>query len=126
MVKPDGVARGLVGEIIARIERKGISITELKKMQINEALAKEHYKEHVDKPFFSELVSFITSGPIVAMTLEGESVVSTIRALVGATDPKQAAPGTIRGDFAMEIGKNIVHASDSKESASREITLFFG
>jgi nucleoside-diphosphate kinase len=125
MIKPDGVSRGLVGEVISRIERKGFTITKLRKMQINEALAKEHYQEHVDKPFFSELVSFITSGPVVAMIVEGEKVASTIRAMVGATDPKEAAPGTIRGDFAVEVGKNIVHASDSSKSAKREIALFF-
>jgi nucleoside-diphosphate kinase len=126
MVKPDGVARTLVGEVISRIERKGFTITDLKKMQINESLAKKHYQEHMNKPFFSELVSFIMSGPVVAMIVEGEGVVSTIRAMVGATDPKEAAPGTIRGDFAVEIGKNIVHASDSPKSARREIALFFG
>ncbi len=126
MIKPDGVSRGLVGEVISRIERKGFAITKLRKMQINEELAKKHYQEHRDKPFFSELVSFITSGPVVTTIVEGEDVVSTIRAMVGATDPKEAAPGTIRGDFAVEIGKNIVHASDSPESARREIALFFG
>lgn len=126
MVKPDGVASGLAGEVISRIERKGFTVAELKKMQIDEALAKKHYQEHADKPFFSELVSFITSGPVVAMIVEGEGVVETIRSMVGATDPKLAAPGTIRGDLAVDIGKNIVHASDSPESAGREISLFFG
>ncbi|GBE17745.1 MAG TPA: nucleoside-diphosphate kinase [Nitrospirae bacterium] len=125
MVKPDGVARGLTGEVISRVERKGYSISRLKKMTISDELAREHYGEHVDKPFFGELVSFITSGPVVAMVVEGEDVVSTIRRMVGVTDPKEAAPGTIRGDYAVEIGSNIVHASDSDESAAREIKLFF-
>ncbi|MFV2040579.1 MAG: nucleoside-diphosphate kinase [Candidatus Hydrothermarchaeales archaeon] len=126
MVKPDGVARGLTGEVITRIERKGFTVTELRKIVISEELAKRHYGEHADKPFFGELVSFITSGPVVAMVVEGEDVVSTVRKMVGITNPKEAAPGTIRGDYAVEIGSNIVHASDSAESAKREITLFFG
>ncbi len=126
MVKPDGVARGLTGEVITRIERKGFTVTELRKMVISEGLAKRHYGEHADKPFFGELVSFITSGPVVAMVVEGEDVVSTVRKMVGITNPKEAAPGTIRGDYAVEIGSNIVHASDSAESAEREIELFFG
>ncbi len=126
MVKPDGVSRGLTGEVITRIERKGFVVTELKKRVISEELAKRHYGEHADKPFFDELVSFITSGPVVAMIVEGEDVVSTVRKMVGVTNPKEAAPGTIRGDYAVEIGSNIVHASDSDESAEREIELFFG
>ena len=126
MVKPDGVASGLTGEVISRIERKGYKISQLKKMTISEELAKKHYGEHSEKPFFGELVSFITSGPVVAMVVEGEDVVATIRRMVGVTDPKEAMPGTIRGDYAVEIGSNIVHASDSDESAAREIKLFFG
>lgn len=125
MVKPDGVSRGLVGEVISRIERKGFKIVEMKMMKLDVELAKEHYGEHMGKPFFEGLVSFITSGPVVAMIAEGEEAVKTIREIVGATDPKEAAPGTIRGDFALDVGENIVHASDSRESADREISLFF-
>lgn len=125
MVKPDGVSRGLVGEVVSRIERRGLKIIEMKKMRIGEALAKRHYEEHKDKPFFKDLVSFITSGPVVAMVVEGEGVVKAIRTMIGATDPKDASPGTIRGDFAMDMDSNIVHASDSPKSAEREIALFF-
>ena len=125
MVKPDGVSRGLVGEVISRVERRGLKIIELKKMRIGEALAKRHYEEHKDKPFFKDLVSFITSGPVVAMVVEGEGAVKAVRTMIGATDPKDASPGTIRGDFAMDVNSNIVHASDSPKSAKREIALFF-
>lgn len=126
MVKPDGVSRGLVGEVIARVERKGFKIISMKMIEIDEGLAKRHYQEHVGKPFFKDLVSFITSGPVVAMVVEGERAISMVRSMVGKTDPHDAAPGTIRGDYATEVGSNIVHASDSPASAEREIQLFFG
>lgn len=126
MVKPDGVQRGLIGEIISRFEKKGIKIAALKIMQITPALAEKHYGEHKGKPFFADLVGFITSGPVVAMVLEGENVVPIVRAMMGATNPKDAGPGTIRGDLAMTINKNIIHGSDSPESALREIGIFFG
>ena len=126
MVKPDGVAKGLVGEVIARFERKGLTLGAMRMLTIPAEMAQEHYGEHVGKPFFESLVTFITSGPVVAMEWTGDSAVSVGRTLVGATDPKVAAPGTIRGDFAIEIGENIVHASDSPESADRELGIFFG
>jgi nucleoside-diphosphate kinase len=126
MVKPDGVRRRLVGEVIARIEAKGYSIESMKLFTIDEDLAKKHYAEHVERPFFGELVSFITSGPVVAMVVSGPGAVAGMRQLMGATDPLQAAPGSIRGDLASEIGENIVHGSDSPASAEREIGLFFG
>ncbi len=125
MIKPDGVARGLVGEIISRIERKGLKITALKMLHINREKAESHYAEHKNKEFYNMLVDYITSGPCVAMVVEGEDAINVVRAMVGATDPKKALPGTIRGDLAMFISRNIVHASDSKESAKREISLFF-
>jgi nucleoside-diphosphate kinase len=126
MVKPDGVRRRLVGEIIRRIEVKGYDIRELRLMTVDESLAKKHYAEHVDKPFFDELVSFVTSGPSVAMVVEGADAVAGLREIMGATNPLEATPGSIRGDFATEITQNIVHGSDSPESAEREINLFFG
>ena len=126
MVKPDGVRRRLVGEIIRRIEVKGYDIRELRLMTVDESLAKKHYAEHVDKPFFDELVSFVTSGPSVAMVVEGADAVAGLRQIMGATNPLDATPGSIRGDFATEITENIVHGSDSPESAEREINLFFG
>jgi nucleoside-diphosphate kinase len=126
MVKPDGVRRRLVGEVIRRIEAKGYDIREMKLMTIDESLAKKHYAEHVDKPFFDELVSFVTSGPSVAMVVEGADAVTGLRQIMGATNPLDATPGSIRGDFATEITQNIVHGSDSPESAEREINLFFG
>lgn len=126
MVKPDGVSRGLVGEVISRIEAKGYRLKEMKLFTIDEALAKKHYAEHVDKPFFGELVSFITSGPVVAMVVEGPDAVAGMRQLMGATNPLDAVPGSIRGDFASVITENIVHGSDSPASAEREIALFFG
>jgi nucleoside-diphosphate kinase len=126
MVKPDGVARGLVGEVIRRIEDKGFELREMRLFTIDEPLAKEHYAEHSEKPFFSELVDFITSGPVVAMVVEGSDAVAGMRQIMGATDPLDAAPGSIRGDFATVITENIVHGSDSPESAEREINLFFG
>ena len=125
MIKPDGVKRNLIGEIISRVEEKGFKITKIKMMTINQNLAEEHYREHKDKPFFSDLVSFITSGPVVAMQVEGENVVAQIRNLMGATNPSDATPGSIRGDLATELDKNVVHGSDSDESAERELNLFF-
>lgn len=125
MVKPDGVARGLVGEVISRIERKGYRLAAMRHFTIDQALAESHYTEHVEKPFFRELVSFITSGSVVAMVVEGPDAVRGLRQIMGATNPLEAAPGSIRGDFATEIGENIVHGSDSAASAAREISLFF-
>ncbi|NLN86123.1 MAG: nucleoside-diphosphate kinase [Syntrophomonadaceae bacterium] len=125
MVKPDGVQRGLVGEIIGRLERRGIRLAGLKLMQISPSLAAEHYQEHEGQPFFEGLIGFITSGPIAAMVLEGENVVAMVRGMMGATDPQDSAPGTIRGDFGVSIDKNIIHGSDSLLSAAREIGLFF-
>ena len=126
LVKPDGVKRRLIGEVISRIEAKGFDIKELRMATIEESLAQKHYAEHVDKPFFGELVSFITSGPLVAMVVEGVDAVAGMRQIMGATNPIEAAPGSIRGDFATIIGENIVHGSDSPESAEREVNLFFG
>ena len=126
MIKPDGVQRNLVGEIISRVEAKGFSITKIKMMTISKELAEQHYGEHKDKPFFNNLVSFITSGPVVAMQVEGENVVLQIRNLMGATNPSESTPGSIRGDLATELDKNVVHGSDSDESAERELSLFFG
>ena len=125
MIKPDGVKRNLIGEIISRVEEKGFKITKIKMMTISQDLAEEQYGEHKDKPFFSDLVSFITSGPVVAMQVEGENVVAQIRNLMGATNPSDATPGSIRGDLATELDKNVVHGSDSDESAERELNLFF-
>ena len=125
MIKPDGVQRNLIGQIISRVEVKGFKITKIKMMTITKDLAEEHYSEHKDKPFFSDLVSFITSGPVIAMQVEGENVVSQIRTLMGATNPSDATPGSIRGDFATELDKNVVHGSDSDKSAARELNLFF-
>ncbi len=125
LVKPDAFARGLTGEIIARFERKGLEILELKKMQLDEDTAKQHYAEHDGKPFFGELVEFITSGPLVAMVLEGESAIKAARQVIGATNPLEAATGSIRGDFAIEVGTNMVHGSDSPESGQREAGIFF-
>ena len=125
LVKPDAFARGLTGEIIARFERKGLRIAALLHMTLDEAKAKQHYAEHEGKPFFGELVEFITSGPLVALVLEGHEAVTAARQVIGATNPLEAAPGSIRGDFALEIGQNMVHGSDSPESAEREAKLFF-
>ncbi len=125
MVKPDGVQRNAVGEVIARFERRGIKIVGLKMMRIPQATAEKHYAEHKEKPFFKDLVDFITSGPVVAMVLEGENVISMVRGMMGATNPKDSAPGTIRGDFGITIDKNVIHGSDSPESAAREIGIFF-
>ncbi|HLS08283.1 nucleoside-diphosphate kinase [Lentibacillus sp.] len=125
MVKPDGVQRNLTGEIVNRFERKGFKLVGAKLMQISDELAKTHYGEHKDKPFFGELVEFITSGPVFAMVWEGENVIATARDMMGKTNPLEAAPGTIRGDFGMTVGKNVIHGSDSPESAEKEINLFF-
>ena len=125
LVKPDGVQRGLIGTVIGRIENKGLKIAGLKLIHVSEELAKEHYGEHVDRPFFGDLVSFITSSPVVALAIEGDNAVVVMRTLMGGTNPQEAAPGTIRGDFGMTIGMNLVHGSDSPESAERELNLFF-
>jgi nucleoside-diphosphate kinase len=126
MIKPDGVSRGLIGEVIRRFERKGLTLNKLRMLTIDEELARRHYAEHVDKAFFSDLLSFITSGPVVAMEWSGDGAVSASRTLVGATDPMKAGPGTIRGDFGLAVTQNLVHGSDSPESAERELSLFFG
>ena len=126
MVKPDGVRRGLVGEVISRFERKGLTLERIRKIEIDESLARRHYAEHIEKPFFPDLLQFITSGPVVAMEWSGESAVSVCRDLMGATDPKVAGPGTIRGDYGLEVTQNLVHGSDSTESAERELGIFFG
>jgi nucleoside-diphosphate kinase len=126
LVKPDAFARGLTGEILARFERKGLKIAALRGMTVSPELAERHYAEHAERPFFGELVSFITSGPIVAMVLEGPEAVTAARQVIGATNPLEAAPGSIRGDFAIETGRNLVHGSDSASSAARESELFFG
>jgi len=125
MVKPDGVQRNLTGEIVQRFEKKGFKLVGAKLMQISNELAEQHYGEHKERPFFGELVDFITSGPVFAMVWEGEGVILTAREMMGKTNPADAAPGTIRGDFAVTVGKNIIHGSDSAESAEREIGLFF-
>ncbi len=125
MIKPDGVQRNLVGEIISRFEKKGLKLVAMKMLVISRSLAEEHYQEHVGKPFFEELVSFITSGPVVAMVWEGLEVIPLVRDMMGKTNPSVAAPGTIRGDYAIFTGNNIVHGSDSPQSAEREINLFF-
>ena len=125
LVKPDAFARGLTGEIIARFERKGLRIVALKHMTLDEDTAKRHYAEHDGKPFFGELVDFITSGPLVAMVLEGESAIKAARQVIGATNPLEATTGSIRGDFAIAVGQNMVHGSDSPESGLREAGLFF-
>jgi nucleoside-diphosphate kinase len=125
LVKPDAFARGLTGEIIARFERKGLKIVALQHMTMAADMAKQHYAEHEGKPFFGELVDFITSGPLVAMVLEGDQAVTAARQVIGATNPLEASPGSIRGDLAIEVGQNMVHGSDSPESAEREAKLFF-
>jgi nucleoside-diphosphate kinase len=125
LVKPDAFARGLTGEILARFERKGLEIVALRGLTVTRELAERHYAEHSERPFFGELVEFITSGPIVAIVFEGEGAVKAARQVIGATDPLEAATGSIRGDFAVEMGRNMVHGSDSPESAAREAALFF-
>lgn len=126
MIKPDGVARGLVGEVIGRFEAKNLTLTRMRMLTIDKQLAETHYAEHVDRPFFPELLSFIIGGPVVAMEWTGENAVVVARSLMGTTNPVEAAPGTIRGDLALLIGENIVHGSDSSGSASRELDIFFG
>jgi nucleoside-diphosphate kinase len=126
IVKPDGVRRGLSGEILGRMERKGLRIEEMRLMRIDRDLAERHYDEHRDKPFFGELVGFITSGEVVVARVSGEQAVSVVRTLMGPTDPAAAPPGTIRGDYGTVITQNLVHGSDSPESAKRELDLFFG
>jgi nucleoside-diphosphate kinase len=125
MVKPDGVQRGLIGEIITRFEKRGFKIIALKMLRISRELAEKHYGEHVGKPFFEPLVGFITSGPVVAMVIEGKNAVAAAREMMGATDPLKATPGTIRGSFGIDIGRNVIHGSDSPDSARREISIFF-
>jgi nucleoside-diphosphate kinase len=125
LVKPDGVQRGLIGEIITRFERRGLRLAGMKLMQMSEALAARHYEEHEGKGFYPSLIEYITSGPVVAMVWEGPNVIAVARTMMGATRPHEAAPGTIRGDYAQETGRNIVHGSDGEESAAREIGLFF-
>lgn len=126
MVKPDGVARGLVGEIMSRLERKGLRLISARLQEVDPDLAGEHYAEHRSRPFYPELLDFITSGPVMAMVWEGESAVSAARLLIGPTDPAKAPPGTIRGDFGLQATMNLVHGSDSPDSAFREIDLWFG
>ncbi len=126
MLKPDAVERRLIGALIDRIERKNLNIVALKMIRIERKLAETHYGEHREKPFFQELVDFVTSGPAVAMIVEGPNAISVMRALMGATNPFNAAPGTIRGDFGLDLTRNLIHGSDSPESARREIALFFG
>ena len=126
LVKPDAFARNLTGEIIARFERKGLRLAALKHMTMTRELAEQHYAEHDGKPFFGELVEFITSGPLVAMVLEGDHAIEAARQVIGATNPLQANTGSIRGDYALEVGQNMVHGSDAPESAAREVGLFFG
>lgn len=126
LVKPDGVQRGLIGEIISRLERRGLKLVGMKLMQVDDALARQHYGEHVDRPFFAGLVAFITSSPAVAMAWEAENAVEAVRNTMGQTNPTTSPSGTIRGDLALDIGRNLVHGSDSPESAERELALFFG
>jgi nucleoside-diphosphate kinase len=125
LIKPDGVRRGLAGEVLARIERKGLQVVAMDMRVVGKDLAETHYAEHAGKPFYGPLVEFITSGPLVAMVVEGPRAIEAFRALAGATDPVKAAPGTIRGDYALEVQDNIVHGSDSPDSAEREIKIFF-
>jgi nucleoside-diphosphate kinase len=125
LVKPDGVRRGLIGEVVSKLERKGLTIVALQMRTIDRATAEQHYGEHEGKPFFADLVDFITGGPLVALVAEGPSAIGAVRRLMGVTNPVEATPGSIRGDFALEIGQNLVHGSDSPASAAREIGLFF-
>jgi nucleoside-diphosphate kinase len=125
LVKPDAFARNLTGEVIARFERKGLRIAAMKRMEVERELAEQHYAEHRDKPFFGDLVEFITGGPLVAMVLEGHEAIKAARQVIGATNPLEAATGSIRGDFALEVQTNLVHGSDSPESSQREVGLFF-
>jgi nucleoside-diphosphate kinase len=125
LVKPDGVQRGLIGEVLSRLEDKGFRVRALKMLRMDMDMARRHYAEHVDKPFFNSLAAFITSGPLVAMVIEGPNAVATVRQMMGATDPAKSPPGTIRGDLALTIGMNIIHGSDSPDRAAQEIELFF-
>ncbi|MDQ0257477.1 nucleoside-diphosphate kinase [Evansella vedderi] len=125
MVKPDGVQRNLIGEVVSRFERKGFTLVGSKMLAVSKGLAETHYGEHKEKPFFGELVSFITSGPVFAMVWEGENVIAEARKMMGKTNPQEAAPGTIRGDFGVQMSMNVIHGSDSPDSAKREIELFF-
>ncbi|QGA54968.1 nucleoside-diphosphate kinase [Sulfolobus sp. E5-1-F] len=125
MIKPDGVRRGLVGEIISRFERRGLKIVSLKMVKMSREVAEKLYEEHKGKSFFEELVNYVTSGPVVCIVIEGDDVVQVIRRMIGNTDPKEAPPGTIRGDYALSKSENVIHASDSIEKAQREISLFF-
>ena len=125
LVKPDGVRRGLAGEVISRLEKKGLTLVAMELRTLDRATAEEHYGEHRERPFFGELVEFITGGPLVAMVVEGPNAVAGTRRLMGVTNPTEATPGSIRGDYALEIGQNLVHGSDSEESAAREIGIFF-
>jgi len=125
LIKPDGVRRGLAGEVLSRIERKGLRVVAMDMRVVGKDLAETHYAEHAEKPFYGSLVEFITSGPLVAMVVEGPRAIEAFRALAGATDPVKATPGTIRGDYALEVQDNIVHGSDSPDSAEREIKIFF-
>jgi len=126
ILKPDAVQRGLVGEIIARFERRGLKIVAMKFLQVSDELARQHYAVHAQRPFFAGLISYITSSPVVAMVVEGTNAIAVVRATVGATKPAEAAPGTIRADFGLEIGRNLVHASDGPDTAATEIALWFG
>ena len=126
LIKPDAMSRGLAGEILGRFEQRGLVVREARLVQVDSTLAEEHYAEHAEKPFFGELVAFITSAPTLALVLEGESAISVVRTTMGATNPTDAAPGTIRGDLALAMPNNLVHGSDSPESAQREIALWFG
>ena len=125
LVKPNGVARGLVGEVVSRLERRGLTVKGARMLMVSQELASRHYAEHVGKSFYADLVSFITSAPVFAMVVAGPSVVSVVRTMMGATNPLDAAPGTVRGDFGLDMGQNVVHSSDSPASAEREIALFF-
>ena len=125
LVKPDGVRRGLAGEVIRRLEQKGLALVAMELRTLDRATAEEHYAEHKERPFFGELVEFITGGPLVALVVEGPNAVSGVRRIMGVTNPTEATPGSIRGDYALEIGQNLVHGSDSPESATREIGIFF-
>jgi nucleoside-diphosphate kinase len=125
LIKPDGVQRGLVGEVVSRLERRGLKLVAMKLMQIDDALARQHYAEHLDRPFFADLVVFISSSPVVAMVWEADKAVDAVRNTMGETNPAESPMGTIRGDLALDIGRNLIHGSDSPETASREINLFF-
>ena len=126
ILKPDAVQRGLVGEIILRFERRGLKLAAMKMIQVSDALARQHYAVHAERPFFKGLIEYITSSPVVALVLEGTGAIGVVRSTVGATEPEEAAPGTIRADFGLEIGRNLVHASDGPDTAASEISLWFG